>query len=490
MGVIQRQSTKNFFTSYIGIVIGFVNALIIQPRFLTPEELGLTRILYSFSLLLSTAVPMGLANIAIRYFPLFKNPGKRHNGFFGFMLYGTILGFLFTAGLVMLGRTQLIAQYVSGSELFVDYFHWVLPLTFFLAFVTQFNVYCYSLYKSTVPSFINDIVVKAGVIVLVTLYYYDLFDLDIYVLLFVMLYGFQNILLLAYIYYEDTPGFRFNLKLAGEVGWRNMIGYGLVLWVASVSATGMKELAPVVLGAQISLDNVAIYTVAAFIPTLIEVPLNALDKIATFNISSALAHKQMGTVKEIYRKSGRYMLLIGGMLFLLINGNIDSLFIFLPEQYRGGGEIVFILSFATFFNMCTGLNSQILFYTGRYYYASATMVGAVVLNLMLQIRLIPEYGIVGAAIATAISGMALNVINTVIVRVHYHMLPFDGKTIFGLLLVAIVYFADTLVPHMTNPYLDIALHGTIITLLFAGPVYYLKMIPEMNSAIAAWFRRS
>ena len=49
MGVIKRQGIKNTIATYIGFVIGFVNLIIIQPNFLSKEELGLTRVLYSFA---------------------------------------------------------------------------------------------------------------------------------------------------------------------------------------------------------------------------------------------------------------------------------------------------------------------------------------------------------------------------------------------------------------------------------------------------------
>jgi hypothetical protein len=53
MGVIQRQAIKNFFTTYLGIAIGFVSLIWIQPNFLSKEQLGLTRLIYSFSMLVA-----------------------------------------------------------------------------------------------------------------------------------------------------------------------------------------------------------------------------------------------------------------------------------------------------------------------------------------------------------------------------------------------------------------------------------------------------
>jgi O-antigen/teichoic acid export membrane protein len=73
VGVIKRQGIKNTIITYIGIIIGAVNIIFIQPKLLTEEELGLTRLLYDFAYLIGLAVPLGLPNIIVKYFPFFKD---------------------------------------------------------------------------------------------------------------------------------------------------------------------------------------------------------------------------------------------------------------------------------------------------------------------------------------------------------------------------------------------------------------------------------
>src|SRR5690349_16743749 len=98
MGVIRRQGITNTITTYIGIALGFVSLIVISPHYLTKEELGLTRILYSFSLLVAMFVPIGVGNATTKFFPLFKDEKTKHHGFFGFMLLFPMLGFILGAG--------------------------------------------------------------------------------------------------------------------------------------------------------------------------------------------------------------------------------------------------------------------------------------------------------------------------------------------------------------------------------------------------------
>ena len=102
MGVIKRQGIKNTIAVYIGLAIGFLNLIVIQPYFLTKEELGLTRLLYSFSLVVAMFVPLGIGNATTRFFPVFKNIDKKHHGYFGFMLLFPLIGFALTSLVIFL----------------------------------------------------------------------------------------------------------------------------------------------------------------------------------------------------------------------------------------------------------------------------------------------------------------------------------------------------------------------------------------------------
>ena len=62
MGIIIRQSAIATFLTYIGVVIGYVNLLILFPKYMTPDEVGLTRIIQDSAMLM---VPFGKVSISI-----------------------------------------------------------------------------------------------------------------------------------------------------------------------------------------------------------------------------------------------------------------------------------------------------------------------------------------------------------------------------------------------------------------------------------------
>ncbi|MBA3899825.1 MAG: oligosaccharide flippase family protein, partial [Bacteroidetes bacterium] len=111
VGEIQRQGIQNTIITYFGITIGFVNLIVIQPFFLTTEEIGLTRVLLAFSFLLSVFIPLGISQITTRYFPHFRNKEKRHHGYFGFMLIFPLVGYILIGTVLFFMRDFFIRLY-------------------------------------------------------------------------------------------------------------------------------------------------------------------------------------------------------------------------------------------------------------------------------------------------------------------------------------------------------------------------------------------
>jgi len=481
MGVIRRQGITNTITTYIGIVIGFVSLIIISPHFLTKEELGLTRILYSFSLLAAMFVPVGIGNATTKYFPIFKNKETKHHGFFGFMLLFPVIGFMLTSGLLWVLKDFIMNQYRRESPLFLEFFNYVFPLIFFLSFISILGVYCFSHFKSTVPAFLNDVVVRILNIGLITIYYLKWLTLNQFIACYVGIFALQLAGLVTYIFIFDKPGFKIDWKYFREKKFFELIRYGMLLWFAGVASIGLKYFDSIMIGKFMPLGFVGIYTIAAFIPTVIEAPLTAIDKIAASKISFAWADNRRDEIYNIYHKSSLYMLLLGGFLFLNININMTSLFTFLPGDYSQGGLVVLIISIGTLFNMATGLNASILFNSDKYRYGAIYLITLAIMVFALQMMLIPRMGLEGAAIATSTSALIYNTMLTLTVWKFFRLQPFDKKNIRIAALITGCYFMDMLVPHLDNKYLDIVMHSAIISIIYFTVVYYLKIVPEMNN---------
>ncbi|MBP7715547.1 MAG: polysaccharide biosynthesis C-terminal domain-containing protein [Bacteroidia bacterium] len=489
MGVIQRQGLKNTITTYLGIAIGFVSLIVIQPQFLTKEELGLTRILYSFSILVAMFVPLGIGNATTKYFPLFKDSNKNHHGYFAFMMLFPLAGFVLAAAILFAIKNFIIAQYISESPMFTEFYYYVFPLTFILSLITCLNVYCYANYKSTIPAFLNDVVARVLVIVVITVYFLKWITLNQFISCYVGLYGIQLLMLLAYIFVFDKPVFKIDWKYFREKDFKTLIRYGLLLWFAGVASIGLKYLDSIMLGKYLPLSFVGIYTIAAFIPTVIEAPLTALEKIAASRIAFAWAENNIKDILEIYRKSSLYMLALGGLLFTGININIENLLSFLPDGYQQGATVVFIISLGTLVNMLTGANAPILFNSDKYRWGAFFLIALALVSVALQMVFIPWLGLNGAAIATVSCYVLYNLFMSAVVWKFYNLHPFDKKMLIILFAIIFCFAINYFLPAIENKILDMIHRSVIVTVVYLLLIYRYKVLEEFHHLLP-WKRKN
>lgn len=487
MGVIQRQGIKNAIISYLGVIIGFVNLLIIQPNYLTKEEVGLVRMLFAFCALVATFLPMGINSVTTRYFPHFRNAEKRHYGYFGFMLIFPLLGLLVFAAGLWAFKPLIVSYYAAKSSLFTNYFDTLLPFILILGLVSVLYSYAYSLLKTTVPSLLNDVFTKAALILLTIAYFYKWFDLDHFVYYMIGVYALQLLLVLAYILYEDRPGLKIDFSFLKGQNPKGMMKYGFLLSFSALTGLGLKYIDALMLGHYVTLDIVGIYAIAALIPTVIEAPLNALDKIASPKIAYAYAANNKEEIKNIYYKSTKYLLLFGGLLFLGININIAYLYQLTAHGFAAGINVVFIISLGTLINMATGLNDSILFNSKKYIYGTYLLLMLFVLAIVNNLIFIPLYGMEGAALATVLSSFIYNTVKYLYIWKAFKLQPFDRFTALTLLLIIGCLGINYILPTFDSAILNILFRSAVIITVYLSGTIALKIVPEFHKYIP--FRR-
>ena len=491
MGIVQRQGIRNSIITYIGIAIGAVSLIIIQPRFLSKEEIGLTRLLFSFSTILGNLMSLGVTATVVRYFPYFRDKDKNHHGFFGFILIFPVVGYLFFGALLYLFKGYILARYAGNSKLFTDYFYYLFPLSFFLTITSVLTSYSYAQFRTSVPALINDVLLRIVSIVLFTIYFIKWIDRDQFIMLFIGIYGLQFLAMVLYIYSIDKPSLKVKWDQYREHTPRTMFIYGIILSLGGLAALGLRYLDVMVLGTyqpkQASLnalDVVGIYAIAAFIGTFIEAPIGALDKILVPKMADGWKRNDIDDIRQMYYKSARYLFLIGGVLFLLINLNIDSLFKLIPDHdYSLAKGVVFIISLGTLINMCTGSNDAILYTSIKYRIMIWLLLGLVVVAYINYKIFIPLFGMEGAAIATALSAFLYNLVKFLLIWKYFHMQPFTWDTPKVIIVILLTGGAVYFVPVVNNPFVSIALRSSLIGIIFSSLVYLFRIVPEYDYLI-------
>lgn len=451
MGEVKRQGIRNTLVVYAGTLIGAVSLLYVQPVLLTKEELGLTRLILSFASVVASLLSFGISSVTVRYLPRLHHPESGHRGFFGFLVMYMAITLLVGTFALFLASPFLEDLYGTESGIFSRHLPHVLILSASYTLVLGFNAYCLALLRSVFPTVVNDIVLRLMFIAVIVMYSLGLFGGGTFLYLFVLTYTVQAALLLAYILTVDKPRLRPDLgHINRAIGLRAMLRYASIITFTSINSVTIKYIDSIFVG-QIAVSEVAVYSVAAFIGLVIEIPLTASERIASPAISHALATNDLSAVQRIYYRSAHGFLLLGGFMFLLVVLNVKDALGFLPEGYADGAIITMVIALGALVNMATGVNHPILTNSDRYIYGSVFMVTLLVATLVGNVLLVPRYGALGAAISSCLASMLYNGLKFEFIRRHYRMQPFTRSSLYIVVIIGTLWAALGLIDINIHP---------------------------------------
>ena len=108
MGIIAKQTIKGSFYTYLGVFIGFIGTGILMPKFFSTEQVGLTTVLISITLLFSQFATLGFASVNTRIFPYFRNSENGHNGLLLLGMVVTFIGFIISIVLLFIFKEPIL----------------------------------------------------------------------------------------------------------------------------------------------------------------------------------------------------------------------------------------------------------------------------------------------------------------------------------------------------------------------------------------------
>jgi O-antigen/teichoic acid export membrane protein len=166
-------------------------------------------------------------------------------------------------------------------------------------------------------------------------------------------------------------------------------------------------------------SEVGIYRLAFKVAALITFAQFAINSIAAPMFSSFKAKGDMKGLKRITRNIGYLNILISGPVFALILLFPGYVLEFFGEEFIGGVEPLIILAVGSIINALCGPVMYLLNMTGKEKPARNIIIIASLLNVILNLYLIPEHGLLGAAYATSISTVVWNALAVVQIKKEY-----------------------------------------------------------------------
>ena len=403
MGVIARQSIKGALANYIGVAIGFFVSFFVLTRYLTQEEIGLTRVMVDAAMLFSSLAQLGTNSSIIRFFPYFKD-GRNNHGIFGLSVLLPLTGFSLFALAFLVFREPLLATYTKNAPLVADYFGLLPMLTFFALYTTVFETNASVLLRITVPKLVREVGIRLFNLAAYLLYGFGIIDFDTFVWLFCGSYAVAMLLNLFYLLSLGHISFRIERGFLDRKKIKEIAYYSLFTTV-TVLAGNIPLINSLFLGAKSGLALTGVYTIASYIANVVEIPNRSLGAISRPVIAAAVKEGNWGEVNRLGRQVSLHQVLTSLLIFYLIWINIDTLFAVIPNglDYAPGVGVVFILGLAKALNSSLSVGTDILNFSRHYPWGLLFCTTLTASAILLNMTLIDIMDINGAASATLCS---------------------------------------------------------------------------------------
>lgn len=485
MGIVIKQSFNNTLILFLGFGIGGLNVLFLYTHFLEAEYFGLITFLLSTANMIMPLMVFGMQHTIIKFFSSYANKEEQDN----FLWTAILLPLLVIIPLAVLGVVfyQNIAVYLSRENIIIEQYTFTIFLvSLFMGYFEVFYAWSRVQMQSVFGNFIKEVFARICVSFLLFAVYLDLLNAEEFIYAVVIVYFIRVVIMKIYAYYLYFPKLK-RIKLPENI--KEILTFSLYIIMAGSAGTILLEIDKFMIPQMEQIAEVAYYAVGVYIASVIGIPSRAMQQIINPITARALNTNNLDEVDSLYRKSSLNLLIVGGLLFLLINVNITELYkIINKPEYTAGIYVVLVISISELIKLSLGTNGAILtnskYYRMLFYYAIGMAVSVVVLNKIL----IDLMGIQGAALATFIVVAIFSTLKLLYVKFKMKIQPFTSKTLVLLGIIGLLYAVFGFMSLPFNPFVNILLKSSLLTLIFGFLVIRIKLSSEMNEILRKYFR--
>ncbi len=263
--------------------------------------------------------------------------------------------------------------------------------------------------------------------------------------------------------------------LDGAGTWRRFWGYTGPRAVATVAQTVLKRADVVMVAALRSPSEAAVYAAASRFVTLGQVGVQALQQALSPQLSAMFARDDRDGAREVYQVTTLWSIVMAWPVYLACAVLAPVVLVVFGEGYTQGAPVVVLLSLAMLVAVASGSVDTVVLMSGRSMLSLTNTLVTLVINVVLNLILIPPFGLVGAGVAWAVAIVVRNVLPLVQIRRALGMSPFGPgtATVAGaaLLLVGVVP-GLTAVLGASTP--------VVVATTLAGGLGYLAVVLRMR----------
>ena len=476
MGTIAKQSFYNSVSIALAFLLGGVNTVYLYPTHMGSALQGLVVALLALSNLVQPFISFGVQYAVIKFYSSCETKEEKDK-LLSFSLILPLVVFILLLIITFFFHHQITDFIASENQEMGKYAYLILAVAFSTALFEVFYNWLRIQLYSVFGNFLKEFFPRALIFTLLMIYAFGGIDLDGFIMALILGYYIRLFLLVVYSLIKYTPKFSFALPLE----FKSILRYSLLIFMSGTAASLILDIDKSMISNILTVENVAYYSVAIFIAAVIEFPGRAMFQIISPLVAKALNDDDTPTLIKLLKKSANNLLLVSGLLFLLINLNLNDFYAWVNlGDYTVALEVVLIVSMGKLFTMSLGCLNNIITNSKYYVYVFWFSIISAVLAVVLNLYLIEWYGIIGAAYATLMVIVLINFLKILLVQLRFKINPYSNKTFLSLGIVVLLYLTISEISFDYAPFVALVLRSSLITVVFSLLAYLLRLTDDVQ----------
>lgn len=482
MAGIRKQSIQSSIIVYFGFAVGALNMYLYSMHgSFNTNQFGLTRLFIDFAQNIFAFASLGTIPVLYKFYPYYKdNLPDNKNDLLTWVLVASVIGFIIITLTGIAFQPLVVRKFGERSPLFLDFYYLIYPFSFGYLFFAVLEGYSWALQKTVVTNALKETILRIITTAFILLYFFKLISFTQFMYLFSSLYLIIACLLIIYLWRIRHFTITFTVSRVTKKFIKKMIGLqffvfgGVCLNAVAITISG------ILIASKMGLTATAVYSLAAYVANLIEIPQRSITSISTGVLSRAWKDKNYGHINHIYHRSSINMLLLSififGNVWLNVGQGINLLHI--QNEYAAGLGVVFVLGVAKIIDAGTGVNSVIIVTSTFWKFEFWSGIILLSLRIPLAYILIQRYGILGPAYAELISQVVYNFMRYEFLRRRFKMQPFNAETLYTVLLGLAAIIGSYLLFFGMEGWLGIIIRSLLFSGVLIGGMFLLKLTPD------------
>ena len=228
-----------------------------------------------------------------------------------------------------------------------------------------------------------------------------------------------------YLLYRLFPDIASGVRARWEP--KTLLLYSGTVLLAGMSGLLLKRTDRIMLGILSSAKSVGIYSAAANLAIQAALFLTSFNAIFSPIISDLFHRGRMRELEALFKTTTKWIFTLTLPVVLILVLFARPIMRVFGPGFSSGATVLITLAIAQVVNASVGSVGFVLTMTGRHKIALINSLALGGLNVLLNLLLIPPYGVLGAAIATGISIALINVTKLIEVYWLYKLHPYKAS---------------------------------------------------------------